>query len=510
VTLRGAAFSAAALAVLVVGACRLAAPPPSHAATGPVGWESFRRLDLLPLMRPGMQVRMTSSWDRTGGNDDGLSGRWSCLRRLPGRCVIAEHNGPGELVDMWFTRDRGDVRRTGRIRIELDGRVVLDAPLQSVVDGRLGAPFAFPLVANAAHSSGGVYIKVPMPFLSHMVVSTQENPRYDHVVYRTFADAAGVPTFDPGQGAGDVIARLRAAGLHDPKPPAAAPQTISGGGTVGPLRSATLLRAVGAGTATELRATVSSPAGVRARDEIVRRAHLLVHFDGARTVDAPVGQLFGSGLGPADVRSLLVAQRRAAPGSFVSWWPMPFREGMAVGLRNPTRQPARVSVRAIVDRGSPLPALLASRQAGRFHATSRFGVTPRGRPWPVLQARGRGVLVGLSATLVGPRSRPGHPTNHLEGDELIVADGGPALHGTGTEDFFEAGWYWNRGAHTLPFTGAPVRRVASGGCADDCTAAYRLLVSDAIPFSSSLRFDLEHGPRNTVGGTYGTTAYWYG
>src|SRR4029079_10172343 len=142
----------------------------------------------------------------------GLSGRFSCLRRLPDRCVIAEHSGPGELVDMWFTRDRGDVRRTGRLRIELDGRVVVDAPLQAVVDGRLGAPFAFPLVANAARSSGGVYIKVPMTFLSHMEVSTQENPRYHHVVSRTCSDAAGVPAFDPRTGAGDVLARLRAAG----------------------------------------------------------------------------------------------------------------------------------------------------------------------------------------------------------------------------------------------------------------------------------------------------------
>jgi hypothetical protein len=189
---------------------------------------------------------------------------------------------------------------------------------------------------------------------------------------------------------------------------------------------------------------------------------------------------------------------------------MPFREGMAIGLVNPTGRPARLTLRAVVDRGSALPGLLATGQAGRFHATSRSGPTTRGRSWPVLRAHGRGVLVGLSATLAGPRTRPGRPINHLEGDELIVADGGPALHGTGTEDFFEAGWYWNRGAHTLALTGAPVRRVGVGGCAADCTAAYRLLVSDAIPFGSSLRFDLEHGPRNNINGAYATTAYWYG
>jgi hypothetical protein len=232
-------------------------------------------------------------------------------------------------------------------------------------------------------------------------------------------------------------------------------------------------------------------------------------FDGARTVDAPLGELFGSGLGPADVRSLLFGQRRRVPGSFVSWWPMPFARSVAIGLANPTRHPAQLSLRAVIDRSSPLPAQLASRQAGRFHATSHRRVTLRGRSWPVLHARGPGLLVGLAATLTGPVGGRGR-LNHLEGDELIVSDRDPPLRGTGTEDFFEAGWYWNRGAMTLPFTGAPVRRVAVSSCRGDCTAAYRLLISDAIPFDSSLRFELEHGNRNSIRGLYGTTAYWYG
>ena len=38
----------------------------------------------------------------------------------------------------------------------------------------------------------------------------------------------------------------------------------------------------------------------------------------------------------------------------------------------------------------------------------------------------------------------------------------------------------------------------------------RLLLADAVPFRSSLRFGIEHGDRNRVAGTYATTAYWYG
>jgi len=43
-------------------------------------------------------------------------------------------------------------------------------------DIKLGAPFASPLVANADQTSGGVYVKVPMPFRSSMRVTTDTDP----------------------------------------------------------------------------------------------------------------------------------------------------------------------------------------------------------------------------------------------------------------------------------------------------------------------------------------------
>jgi D-arabinan exo alpha-(1,3)/(1,5)-arabinofuranosidase (non-reducing end) len=130
----------------------------------------------------------------------------------------------------------------------------------------------------------------------------------------------------------------------------------------------------------------------------------------------------------------------------------------------------------------------------------------RGRDWSALRARGRGVMVGIAHSMRGPRSR-----RYLEGDERVVADGRLVIHGTGTEDFYEGGWYFNRGTFTRPFTGHPAHRLGGPLCpAADCTAAYRLMIADSIPFSNSLRFSFEHGNRNRVRALYGTTAYWYG
>jgi hypothetical protein len=470
-----AAAGLACAALLLAGCASAGAAPP-----GPVGWDVFRRVDQLPLLRPGVHPRESSSYDRRGGNDDGFRGTWSCRRRVGGRCLLAQQSGAGEVDSIWFTRNRGDVRRTGTLRIELDGRTVLDAPLQYVVDGRLGAPFAFPLVANARRSSGGVYIKVPMTFQRSMRITTQRNPHFFHVDYRTFDDGAGVPTFDRGDPAPDVLRELRHAGRS---PPLGAPASLEARGTAGgPLEIA--------------RGGVIRQLTVRlARPSLLSRARVIMTFDGRRTVSAPLGALYGATAGPAPVRSLLAAQ--TPTGGLVAWWPLPFRRSATIQVQGV----AGARVDALVQRDSPLPAALARGEAGYLHATWHQGRTVPGRDWNVLDTRGPGLLVGLVQTIRGPRSR-----RFLEGDDRIVADG-TLLHGTGTEDFFEGGWSFLHGPFTLPLNGNPVHRVTRSA---DVTGAYRWLLGDAVPFQRRLRFSFEHGNRNRIVGVYSTTALWYG
>ncbi len=506
-----AVLAAATLLVLTAAAPRAGAAPLT--AKGPVGWDTLRRLDLLPLHHAGVQTRQFSSYDRTGGNNDGIRGTYSCLRQTAAEgCVIAEHTGPGEVESIWFTRDRGVVTRTGRLRIEVDGRTVVNAPLQSVVNGGLGAPFSFPLVANAAQSSGGVYIKVPIPFRTSMKISTQANPLYYHVTYRAFPDAEGVPSFDPSDRAGDVLARLRASGLRDPKPAAAGATTLRRSFALAPGRRIVVGTVSGPGAITALRLRFprlgASPGGTAlARARLLRSARLQVSFDGQRTVDSPLGEFFGSGVAPATVRSLLLAQSPLASGSLLAWWPMPFRRSAVISVVNASSTRVLSAEAAVTHAPSPeLVAALGSGQAGYFHATSHRGFTTAGRDWSILSVRGHGTLVGVSQTMRGPVTQ-----RYLEGDERAFVDGPLALHGTGTEDFFEGGYYFNHGTFTRPLTGNPSHRVGGPLCpGSDCTGAYRLLIDDSVAFGSSLRFGMEHGNRNAIRGLYGSTAYWYG
>ncbi|MGH3977657.1 MAG: glycoside hydrolase family 172 protein [Pseudonocardiaceae bacterium] len=486
---------------------------------GPVGYEHYRRLDALPGLPVGARTLQFSSHDTTGGNDDGFSGRFSCLRVDPDGCVVAERQGAGELGSIWFTRDAGDVRGTGNIKIELDGRTVLNAPLQDVVDGRLGAPFVFPLVANADLSSGGVYIKVPMPFRESMRITTQHNPFFHHVTYRAFDDAAGVATFNPADPALDVIDNLRNAGFRDPKLAAPGAQRIGGPfGGVAPGQGVQLGSITGAGSISELRLRIPQIVpGDPVSDQILAGARLRLRFDGMPTVDVPLGEFFGSGLGEYEVRSLFHAMETAPDGWYTSWWPMPYATGATVELVNGSPHTISGGEAQLVHAPSQqwMTDLSPAGGAGYFGAEWRRGETTAGQDWVLTDELGRGKYLGATSTMIGLTPGDGSPFNnirgYLEGDERAIVDGvGTTLHGTGTEDYFEGGWYFNRGPFTNPQNGNTAHELRAPGCPFSCDSAYRTMVTDAIPYQARMQFSMEHGGSNNMPALYSTVAFHYG
>lgn len=665
---RLAALLAVGVLAVGAGAAPAGAVPvqADHPGKGPVGWDTYRRLDRLPELALGSQAKQFSSYDRTGGNDDGFNGTYSCLRQDGTRCVIAERSGAGEIDSIWFTRDGGDVTKNGNLKIVLDGRTVLDANAEDVVNGRLGAPFVHPLVANGDQSSGGVYIKVPMPFRHSMLVETDANPLFYHVAYRAFVDATGVRTFDPRDKATDVIAKLRAAGTADPKPrahhartshtsvnvPAGGTATIADGtgrGEISALRfrlpqlqtpnlpqitddgrafgkdgysqftvkidpdnqGVRLTRRVDAGighqtadvlvdgtkvatwepeesagsgrwrdqsvelpaSATagkssitvrnafvssdldfnEFRYTVASKVNgayqdtdlvdvgdgnpseaahdyaiqgqtwagnqtysypptdedqqrVAPSDEVLANARIWISFDGRRLVDSPLGEFFGSGLGLYDVCALTTAVDAKAK-TLTAWWPMPYAHEFTVSLRNGSG----VDITGGTADVTTAPRHPFGGESGYFHTTSRAQPTVAGQDYAFLDMSGRGKFVGVTHTMTG-QITSGNLRDYLEGDEKVYTDGAsePQWHGTGTEDFYEAGWYFNRGPFTNPMNGNTAHEITSYGCPYDCTGAYRLTLADAPSFRTGLRFAIEHGPTSNEPADYASTAYWYG
>jgi Protein of unknown function (DUF2961) len=516
--------SFAVLAALVLGIAGVAAATAVSAepiieapSENAVGWDVYRRLDRLPYLSAGTQTLQFSSFDRSGGDFDistgNKNGSGGCLATGGAGCVIAEDRGAGEVDSIWFTRDGGNVSAIGTIRIELDGHTVIDAPLQSLVDGAVGAPFVWPLVANAAQSPGGVYIKVPMPYRQSMRISVASHLEYYHVDYRRFSSAHGVRTFSPSDPALDVVATLRAAGTTDPKPVELAAAHSNRIVELPAGDGLTIAEPAGSGTISALRLQLPDPT-----DELLTGLRLQIEFDGQTMVDSPLGEFFGAGLGANDVRSLMFAAVPQPGGSLSlsEWWPMPFARTARITLVNTTGAPVSGIDSDVVTTADPqwAPALATGR-AGYFTARSHAGPTALGQDWLFADERGHGKFVGVSHTIRGSRIKTAFSDDapyFLEGAERVYTDGAlsPQWYGTGTEDFYEGGWYFNGGKHfSAPLTGQPDQRTATGGCADDCVATYRLTIAEAIGYHSAIRFGIEHGKRNMVQPDYSSTAFLY-
>jgi hypothetical protein len=488
-----------------------------EALRGPIGWQAYRRLDLLPYVREGVITHQASSADPTGHNDDGFTGKYSCLDHVRLGCVMAERRGPGELDSVWTAgSDELSVAASGDLIIQLDGRTVVDKTWPQLTAGRPPSPFVFPLVLSAVESWGGTSLQIPMTFRREMRVISQFNPHYFHVVYQLFSTVGGLENQRPGATApADIVSELRRAGTHDPKPSMGHAAYFTRAFHIRSGRRATVMRLLGSGAITALRLRLSryAPTGsgtqTTAAADVYKNARLLISFDGRRTVDAPIGEFFGSGLGPARVRSLMFAMDGGPSGWATSWWPMPFASDAKIEVYNASRTAiarGQLSV-AWARNGDWTQRLGAQGRYGYFHAMGHRGPTTPGSYWTFLSTRGAGTFVGVTVTMEG-----GSPPGYLEGNERAYVDGAraPQIQGTGTEDFFDGGWYFFDRLFTLPLSGYTAHETPEEGCpTSTCKTAYRIMISDDVPFSRSIVYEIQHGPENNVQANYSSTAYWY-
>jgi hypothetical protein len=62
----------------------------SAADTGISGIQELYRLDRLPVLKESIKVASISSYDRTGGNNDGFGGQYSYVRKENDGLVLAD------------------------------------------------------------------------------------------------------------------------------------------------------------------------------------------------------------------------------------------------------------------------------------------------------------------------------------------------------------------------------------------------------------------------------------
>ena len=406
--------------------------------------------------------------------------RW--LYRDGSEVVLVDERGAGALTRLWMTTGDGISRCFDpalRVRLVVDGVAQVDQPLARLFDGTL-VPFTPPLVAGRADSSGGYVSRVPIAYARSLrlgLVGAEAgnlacDPSgwgllwYQAQVDRVppDADLAAFPAFDE---AGLRLFLATAPGT-DPWHGLLAPEPFAFAGVSGPATLVLAERSDG-GWLRGLRLDVPEAAWPQLR--------LRFTFDGEATVDLAVTDFFAVDAA-GSARSVLSG--RDASGVLYAWWPMPYAHAAKVELLvDAAADPFDLAGSVQFD-GATAPG------AERFHAnvSGECGGGDR----VVLAERGAGKLVALSARYSGDAVGG---LDVLEGDEHLVIDDAvaPAWIGTGVEDFFDGGFYFDHGSFLGVLAGASsVASTATG-----TTTAYRVFLGDAPAWTSAVRMSQEAG-----------------
>jgi hypothetical protein len=471
---------------------------------GPVGIRALDRLDLLPRLRTGIVSGQVSSHDRTGGNDDGFSGTYSYLYREGEEYVLFDAAGPGCVYSLWLTYSYGTLtpdQRFGRFRFRLDGESIprVDIGLAEMFAGT-NAPFLAPLVGNGWTSAGGFFCYLPIPYRQSLRISCTARPDFYRITYHSYSADEPVVSFTGGEDTA-MARQVWANPGTDPKP-TAGNEAVTGVFDIPVGASVPLVSLTGPGEVESLRLQlpILRWTGEQTTNRnVLRGMRLQAFWDGESgpSVDAPLGEFFGCGAGAATVRSLLLGM---GPEGLYCFFPMPFNRSARLTLRNEsgfslTGVSFRVEHRVVASNWVGV---------GYFRARHREeSPIEQGRDYRFVRTVGRGHLVGVVHTI---DARDGEQPVYLEGDERIYLDGSRSpLIGTGTEDYYNGGWYFSgaprcNASHGVPFAGADDRLRL---------ACYRLHLSDLLPYQSLLRFGIEAYALWGVRADYSSTAFYY-
>jgi hypothetical protein len=468
---------------------------------------SAEELSRYPILEPFVQAHYLSSYDRSGGNDDGFDGTYSALYvDANGEQVIFDVKGPGRLETLWFTsRVNGwSPLGTGRIKFYFDDEAEprVDLDVDELFRGK-HPPFVPPYVYHPFQSTGGHVSYMPFPFARRLKITTEKRVGFYNAFYRTYAADRAVESFRPEMPRPDFapVSPRTSAVLSGTL---ALPAPDMPDGDPVPSRRVVLERE-GKGAVTSLRFDPLFPLTPYQLNHIFLR----IYWDGMEepSVEAPLGSFFGSGLGEASVRAIPLGMSPSGP--YYCYLPMPFWRGVRIELVNENPGPTPEIWWEV---GIDEEAGYSAETAGYFHARyRREWPTTTGEDYTLLEAAGRGVYVGQVMTVEPLRAEV---KRWWEGDLRVYLDGRrhPAFHGTGHEDEYLGGWSneWLMNPYSLPLHGEPK---TSGLTQVDfqwsaATTVYRFFPG-GIPFWNGISVSTEHGARNTADAMYSSVTYFY-
>ncbi|MEP7144338.1 MAG: glycoside hydrolase family 172 protein [Ferruginibacter sp.] len=458
--------------------------------------------DDLPKYEENNFVHQFSSYDTTGNNDDGFSGKYSFIRKNPdSSLVLFEMKGSGVVNRIWTPTPNED---TLDFYFSASNTPSFSIKFSDLFSGKI-YPFTLPLCGNQL---GGYYCYFPIPYHDGCKIVTRgKNMQFYQIQCRQYPDAANVQNFHPALSKAEMAAckRLGLSWAQSFDPSVGddlslkrihTDTTIAAGGAI------TLASVTNGGRIVGIKLKPAEAfAGLQ------KQIDIRISWDDEKypAVYAPVADFFGYAFGKTSMQSLLLG---SAENISYCYFPMPFDSKAKIELiYRPLENEKVVEPMRIIADVFISAKKRDKEKEGRFYAYwNKEANCPLGKPFEFLKGNGKGHYV---ATILQAQGRNPGMTLFFEGDDVTNIDGQMTMHGTGSEDYFNGGWYalldrWDR-KMSLPLHGSldyslPFAR----------TGGYRLFLPDKMTFEKSINHTIEHGPENNnIPVDYTSVAMYY-
>ncbi|MET0299538.1 MAG: glycoside hydrolase family 172 protein, partial [Flavitalea sp.] len=449
----------------------------------------------LPVANPNTTVDQISSYDRKGGNNDGFEGTYSFVRKTENNdLVIFEAAGKGVIERIWTPTPTDDT-----LDFYFDGS---KTPSYSIKFNDLYNGKVYPFVNPVAGKKvGGWYSYLPIPYADGCtVVLRAKKMLFYQVQYRTYtAPDVTVKTFSPelSSDAAAILDKIRSDWSAEKY--AAGPTNLLRSVTLNPGSTAVLAEIKTGGRIKSIKL-----GSAKAFEGLGNNLDIRITWDGEQTpaVFAPVEDFFGYAFGSVSMRSFLVGVEDDLAYCNI---PMPFEKSAKIELVY--RKSAAAQKPLKITSAIEVTQTAKGENEGKFYALWKREIPPLGKPYVFIEGEGSGSYIG---TLLWSQARTyEYFTEFFEGDDSTVLDNKHLIHGTGSEDYFNGGWYAQPNGW-VERKGAPLH-----GCLDyslplSRTGGYRFYILDKLPFQQKIYHSMEHGPeKNNRVVEYTSVAMYY-
>lgn len=458
--------------------------------------EKLGYLDHLPEYCDDSKSLQVSSYDRSGGNNDGFAGTYSYIRRnADSTLVIFDGEGRGIINRIWTPTPTDD---TLDFYFGDTTRVSFSIRFSDLFSGDV-FPFIQPLCGNEI---GGYYSYFPIPYENGCrIVFRGDVMRFIQIQYREITDRSPVKVFSLNLSDSEKKALEEVASVWNGE------RILISSGDLLKKETDVVLTP---GTAKTI---FSAEKGGRIMGIEIDHAGLFegtenlvdikISYDNEKlpAIYTPLADLFGYSFGATSMQSIVAGTKNQVNYLYL---PMPFD--------------SKATVELIYREGGSDKALRFNtcvyysnrkrdkKSEGKLYVDwNRVLESKEGEPLNMANVKGKGHYVG---TVMQTQNLVPGMTLFFEGDDIAVVDGENTIHGTGSEDYFNGGWYafldtWDR-AISLPIHGSLVYSLAYGR-----TGAYRWHLTDKICFRRSLDYTMEHGPDGNREPVTNTTLGFY-